>query len=316
MSGLPERKLPIGAEVQTGGGAHFRVWAPESKTVSIEVYNPGSSQAAGTFELEVEATGYFSGFVEEATAGSLYKIRLASGSFPDPVSRFQPDGPHGPSQVIDFRAFKWSDQEWKGIPTEQLVIYELHLGTFTQEGTWQAAIAQLPELQRIGIRAVEIMPIADFCGKFGWGYDGVDLFAPCRLYGTPDDARAFINRAHELGLMVILDVVYNHLGPDGNYIGQFSKDYFSSNYSCEWGEALNFDGKSSKPVREFFISNARYWIEEFHFDGLRLDATQQIFDVSKPHILAEITRAARLAAKNRNIYIVGENEPQHTRLVR
>ncbi len=316
MSGLPERKLPIGAEVQTGGGAHFRVWAPESKTVSIEVYNPGSSQAAGTFELEVEATGYFSGFVEEATAGSLYKIRLASGSFPDPVSRFQPDGPHGPSQVIDFRAFKWSDQEWKGIPTEQLVIYELHLGTFTQEGTWQAAIAQLPELQRIGIRAVEIMPIADFCGKFGWGYDGVDLFAPCRLYGTPDDARAFINRAHELGLMVILDVVYNHLGPDGNYIGQFSKDYFSSNYSCEWGEALNFDGKSSKAVREFFISNARYWIEEFHFDGLRLDATQQIFDVSKPHILAEITRAARLAAKNRNIYIVGENEPQHTRLVR
>jgi maltooligosyltrehalose trehalohydrolase len=197
-----------------------------------------------------------------------------------------------------------------------LVIYEMHIGTFTREGTFRAATEQLPELKRLGITMLEVMPLADFSGKFGWGYDGVDLFAPTRLYGNSDDVRAFVNRAHELGLMVILDVVYNHVGPDGNYLKEFSKDYFSTKYSCEWGEALNFDGENSGPVREFFISNARYWIDEFHFDGLRLDATQQIFDASEKYILAEISAAARAAGSGRSIYIVGENEPQHTKLVR
>jgi maltooligosyltrehalose trehalohydrolase len=309
-----ERKLPGGAELASGGGAHFRVWAPASKTAAVTY--PEQGRPAREFVLEAETGGYFSGFDEKVRAGSLYRFKLDSGSFPDPFSRYQPEGPHGPSQIVDPSSFAWSDGHWKGLPVEQLVIYELHLGTFTPEGTWRSAMRQLAELKRIGITLIEIMPIADFCGRFGWGYDGVNLFAPCRLYGSPDDARAFINKAHELGMMVILDVVYNHLGPDGNYLHEFSKDYFSSKYACEWGEALNFDGANAKSSRVLFVSNARYWIDEYHFDGLRLDATQQIFDDSELHILAEITQAAQEAGKGRQIYIVGENEPQNTRLVR
>ena len=310
-----ERKLPIGAEPQNGGGVHFRVWAPESKSVELEIYDE-SKTASERHPLEREKDNYFSGFVKGALPGTLYKFKLDSGSFPDPASRFQPDGPHGCSEVTDPKQFKWGDSSWKGIPKSQLVIYELHLGTFTPEGNWAGAMKQLPELRRLGITMIEIMPIAEFCGNFGWGYDGVDLYAPTRLYGRPDDVRAFVNRAHELGMMVILDVVYNHLGPDGNYLGKFSKDYFSTKYSCEWGEALNFDGENSKPVREFFRSNAVYWIHEFHFDGLRLDATQQIYDNSGRHILAEISEAARAAGKGREIYLVAENEVQESRLVR
>jgi maltooligosyltrehalose trehalohydrolase len=309
-----QRKLPIGAELQPQGGVHFRVWAPESSSVSVELYSGG--RISSVFPLHSESNGYFSGLIAEAKADSLYKLRLESGSFPDPVSRFQPEGPHGPSQIVDSSRFGWTDQNWMGRAVEDLVIYEMHIGTFTKDGTWRTAAEQLPELKDLGITMLEIMPLADFPGKFGWGYDGVDLFAPTRLYGTPDDLRAFINRAHELEMMVILDVVYNHIGPDGNYLKQFSQDYFTTKYSCEWGEALNFDGKNSDPVREFFTSNVRYWIEEFHFDGLRLDATQQIFDSSERHILADITTVARAAGRKRTIYIVGENEPQDTQLLR
>lgn len=310
-----DRKLPIGAETQPDGGSHFRVWVPDSKVVALELY-ASDGKIRRVTPLTSEPDGYFSNSVPDAPAGTLYKFRIDSGSFPDPASRFQPEGPHGPSQVIDPAAFRWTDQNWKGLSPKDLVLYELHLGTFTPEGTWRAAIEQLPELRRIGITALEIMPIAEFPGRFGWGYDGVDLFAPTRLYGSPEDARAFVNRAHELGFMVILDVVYNHVGPDGNYLANFAQDYFSKSYSCEWGDPLNFDGKNSKSVREFFISNARYWIEEFHFDGLRLDATQAIHDRSEPHLLAEISTAARAAGHGRNIYLVGENEPQRTKLIR
>jgi maltooligosyltrehalose trehalohydrolase len=308
------RKLPVGAEVQPGGGAHFRVWAPTAHAVAVELY-ANTREAIGTVPLEMESDGYFSGFVSEARPNSLYKFRLDRGSFPDPASRFQPDGPHGPSQVIEPR-FRWTDDAWRGRTPREIVLYELHLGTFTAEGTWRAAAAQLTELARLGITAVEVMPVADFPGRFGWGYDGVNLFAPSRLYGSPDDARSFVDRAHELNLMVVLDVVYNHFGPDGNYVGEFSADYFTTRYKCEWGDALNFDGDNAGPVRELFISNARYWIEEFHFDGLRLDATQQIYDQSETHLLAEITAAVRDAAPQRHTFVLGENEPQHTRLVR
>ena len=190
------------------------------------------------------------------------------------------------------------------------------MGTFTRLGTWAAATSELQELARIGITMIEIMPIAEFEGRFGWGYDGVDLFAPTRLYGRPDDFRRFVDAAHGLGLAVILDVVYNHLGPAGNYLGVFSPAYFSRRHENEWGDAINFDGPDSRPVRELFVSNARYWIEEFHLDGLRLDATQQIFDDSSPHILAEIGRAARAGAGTRPIVLCAENEPQETRLIR
>jgi maltooligosyltrehalose trehalohydrolase len=196
------------------------------------------------------------------------------------------------------------------------VLYELHVGTFTPEGTWAAAADKLPLLKDVGVTVVEMMPVNEFPGRFGWGYDGVDLFAPTRLYGAPDDLRRFIDAAHGLGLGVILDVVYNHLGPDGNYLACFAKDYFSDRYENEWGEAINFDGDNAGPVRVFFIANAAYWIDEFHFDGLRLDATQSIFDASGAHVIAEMARAARAAAGGRSILMIGENEPQHTRLVR
>jgi len=309
------RTLPVGAEVQEGDAVHFRVWSPASDSVSVEFVSLDGRNLRST-PLEAEENGYFSAFVSEVPIGTFYKYRLASGVFPDPVSRFQPNGPHGPSQIIDPNAFRWTDYGWRGRPANELVIYELHLGTFTKEGTWQAALRELDELRRIGITMIEIMPIADFTGKFGWGYDGVNLFAPSQLYGAPDDAKAFIDHAHALGLMVIIDVVYNHLGPDGNYLRQFSPDYFSTTYKSEWGDALNFDGPNAGSVREFFISNARYWIEEFHFDGLRLDATQQIMDASEVHILKEISDAAREAGAGRTLYIVAENERQESWLVR
>jgi maltooligosyltrehalose trehalohydrolase len=235
---------------------------------------------------------------------------------PDPASRFQPEGPHGPSRIIDPGGFPWTDHDWKGVRLEGQVIYEMHIGTFTSEGTWNAAQKLLPELTDVGITLLEVMPVSEFPGRFGWGYDGVNLFAPTHLYGTPDDFRAFVNTAHGLGLGVLLDAVYNHFGPDGNYLKEFSADYFTDRYVNEWGDALNFDGPHSAPVREYIASNASYWIAEFHLDGLRLDATQQIFDSSPDHILALINREARRAAGRRSIVILAENEPQDSRLMR
>ncbi|HEX7961819.1 MAG TPA: malto-oligosyltrehalose trehalohydrolase, partial [Terriglobales bacterium] len=235
--------------------------------------------------------------------------------FPDPASRFQPKGPHGPSQIINPQVFRWTDHDWRGVTIPGQIIYELHIGTFTAEGTYESAISKLPHLKRTGITVVELMPLAEFSGCFGWGYDGVDLFAPSHLYGTPDDLRAFVDAAHKTGLGVILDVVYNHLGPDGNYLKQYSADYFTEK-ATEWGEAINFDGPNSLPVREFFLSNVEYWIREFHMDGLRLDATQSIFDSSDEHILAAIARTAHNAADGRATIVTAENEPQHARLAR
>jgi len=309
-----KRRIPVGAEL-VDGSAHFRVWAPRSRTVSVELSSPEHKDAK-VIPLESEANGYFSALVPDARVNMLYKIRLDAGSFPDPASRFQPEGPHGPSQIIDSNDFRWTDAAWHGVKPKDRVIYEMHIGTFTPEGTWRSAIEQLPELAKLGITMLEIMPVADFPGRFGWGYDGVSLFAPTWLYGKPDDFRAFVDRAHALGIGVILDVVYNHIGPDGNYLKEFSPDYFTDRYKNEWGEALNFDGKNSGPVREFFICNAGYWIDEFHLDGLRLDATQQIFDSSREHVLAAIARRVREAADGRLTYLVAENEAQHVKLVR
>lgn len=300
-----KRRLPVGAEVIPGQGVHFRVWAPRSKSVGVEL-------ESGVEPLQSQGRGYFSGLIQAAHPGQLYKYKLDTGSFPDPASRFQPEGPHGPSQIVDPSTYQWKDGKWKGVPERQ-VIYEMHIGTFTKEGTYRAAMERLPELLDVGITTLEIMPVADFPGKFGWGYDGVNLFAPTRLYGSPDDLRAFVDYAHSVGLAVILDVVYNHLGPDGNYIKEFSCDYFTDRHPNEWGQALNFDDEHSGPVREFFISNAGYWIDEFHMDGLRLDATQQIFDSSPTYICAEVARRVREAANGRRTYVVAENECQYAR---
>jgi maltooligosyltrehalose trehalohydrolase len=305
------RRRPVGAETLSDGQAHFRVWAPIRKRVAVVVEN------GSTVELEPHEDGYFAG-IAPAEPGSRYRYRLDNDStlYPDPASRFQPGGPHGPSEVIDPTAFRWTDTDWPGVRLPGQVIYEMHVGTFTPEGTWAAAARQLPALKEIGITVVEVMPVAEFPGRFGWGYDGVDLYAPTRLYGRPDDFRAFVNVAHALGLGVILDVVYNHLGPDGNYLKQFADGYFSKGHTTEWGEAINYDEELSGPVRDLFAANAGYWIDEFHLDGLRFDATQSIFDNSPRHVLIEIGEAARKAAGRRAIILVNENEPQQTRLVR
>jgi maltooligosyltrehalose trehalohydrolase len=286
--------------------------------VTVELARNAASSMNGseTFELQAEGGGYFSAHVSGAQPGMLYKFKLNGDSFPDPASRFQPEGPHGPSQIVDPRQFKWTDHDWRGVHRDGQIIYEMHIGTFTPEGTWAAAMEQLPELQQLGVTAIEVMPVAEFPGRFGWGYDGVDLFAPTRLYGTPDEFRLFINRAHALGMGVILDVVYNHIGPDGNYLKQFSDDYFTDRHKNEWGQAINFDAENSGPVREFFVSNAAYWIDEFHLDGLRLDATHQIFDSSPDHVLAVMARKVRATGEKRATYLVAENEMQHSRLVR
>lgn len=303
------RRMPIGAEI-IAQGVSFRVWAPKCR--DVEVVIGGKSQ-----RLQPEPGGYFHGICADARDGDRYGFRLDHGDqvFPDPASRYQPEGPHGPSQVVDPSVFRWADSGWKGVTRAGQVIYEMHIGTFTPEGTWAAAMERLPHLVDVGITLLELMPVADFSGEFGWGYDGVNMFAPCRLYGTPDDLRRFVDRAHSLGLGVVLDVVYNHFGPDGNYLGQFSSHYVASRHKTDWGEAINYDAEHSAPVREFVRSNAAYWIREFHFDGLRLDATQDVFDDSPKHILVELGEAAREAAGDRTIYLVGENEPQHARLL-
>jgi maltooligosyltrehalose trehalohydrolase len=311
------RRLPVGAEPQPSGGAHFRVWAPRRKTVEVMLERSDAGGGAVPYELDREGNGYFSGIILDAAPDMLYRYRLdRKNSYPDPASRFQPDGPHGPSQIIDPGEFGWTDGNWRGIQLPGQIVYEMHIGTFTREGTWNAATLELEKLAQLGVTALEIMPVADFGGTFGWGYDGVDLYAPTRLYGMPDDFRRFVDCAHKIGLAVLLDVVYNHFGPDGAYFKDFSDDYFTDRYENEWGMAINFDGKNSAPVREFITANAAYWIAEFHIDGLRLDATQQILDSTSPHVLSEITQSARQAAPGRAIIIVAENEPQHIKLLR
>ena len=301
---------------------HFRTWAPKAKTLEAAIESDDAGKLPVFYKLERSDNGYFTGEIPVG-AGALYRFRVDGGEYlyPDLASRFQPKGPHGPSQVIDPNAFKWSDENWRGVEIKGQVIYEMHVGAFTREGTWQAASRQLRELAEVGVTVIELMPVNDFPGKFGWGYDGVDLFAPTQLYGSPDDFRAFVNEAHAQGIGVILDVVYNHVGPDGNYFKIFADEYFSDRYECEWGEPFNFDGENSEHVRELFITNACYWIAEFHLDGFRIDATQAIYDASPEYILCAMTRAARNIAetvfeKKRSIIFIGENEPQHTKLVR
>jgi len=302
------RRRAIGAEVG-GGGVDFRVWAPRRKSVRVVI--DGAEHA-----LEREAGGHFHGVVGGAGAGTRYRFRLDDEheTYPDPVSRFQPEGPHGASEVVDPASYSWRHDP-PGTTMKTAVISEIHIGTFTPEGTWRAAIDKLPHVRDAGVTVIEVMPVAEFAGRFGWGYDGVDLWAPSHLYGSPDDFRAFVDAAHGHGLAVILDVVYNHFGPDGNYVKQFSSTYFTSKYVNEWGEAINFDDEGADGVREFVVENAAYWIDEFRLDGLRLDATQSIHDDSAEHIISTITRAARTAAGDRPIIVVGENEGQNVQLI-
>jgi maltooligosyltrehalose trehalohydrolase len=303
------RRRKLGAEL-ISGGVSFRVWAPAHSRVAVVIENGEESP------LEREPSGHFSGVIPSASAGTRYRFRLddEGDTYPDPASRYQPEGPHGPSEVVDSHAYRWRT-EWSGVSMKGLVIYEMHVGTFTRLGTYTSAIDSLPQLADVGVNMIEMMPVHEFPGRFGWGYDGVDLWAPVHIYGSPDDLRGFVDAAHEHGIAVILDVVYNHFGPDGCYLSKFTPDYFTKSYRNDWGDAMNFDIGEASGARELYVENAAYWIDEFRFDGLRLDATQSIQDQSTPNVMREITDRARAAAGTRSIFIVGENEPQNVRLL-
>lgn len=303
------RRLPVGAECIGDEQVSLRVWAPDHARVAAVV-------DGGRVPLARGQDGYWSATVA-AAPGTRYGYLLGDDEqvYPDPASRWQPDGPHGLSAVVDPQTFRWSDEAWRGVTADDAVIYEMHLGTFTPEGTAAAALPHLDALANLGVTVLQVMPLNEFPGRFGWGYDGVGLFAPCRLYGEPDDIRRFVDRAHALGMAVILDVVYNHIGPDGNYLRAFARDYFTDRYDNEWGDALNFDGPQSGPVRDWVLANVAMWVREYHADGFRLDATQQIFDASAEHLVAAIARVARETAHPRRVLVTAENEPQHACVV-
>ena len=315
----PQHTVEITAARRLGanlvaGGARFAVWAPKARSVAVRIEGPDGPTDR---PLAPEGgDGLFAGVVPGVTAGARYRFALDGGdAFPDPWSRFQPEGVHGPSEVVDPAAFAWGDADWTGPTTDGLVIYELHVGAFTPEGTFAAVIDQLPELKRLGVSAIELMPVGDFPGRWNWGYDGVALFAPSRAYGRPDDLRRLVDAAHREGLGVILDVVYNHLGPDGNYLGVYSDDYFTDRHATPWGDAVNYDGPNSRRVRDLVVANARSWVEEFHVDGLRLDATHAIVDDSTTHLLDELTEAVRAAAAPKPVVLIAEDERNDVRLV-
>ena len=295
----------LGATPVSYRTTHFRVWAPRRERVAVELLGPKKKTRHA---LARQENGYFSGRVVTPGSGAQYRYVLDGGTKrPDPASRCQPDGVHGASRVVDPRAFPWTDHAWPGVPKRELIIYELHVGAFTQDGTFRAAIERLAELVELGATAVELMPVAQAPGRWNWGYDGVDLFAVGNNYGEPDDFKAFVDACHELGLAVILDVVYNHVGPEGNYLADFGP-YFSRTHHTPWGEAFNFDGRHARQVRRFIVDNSIYWLDEYHLDGLRLDAVHFMQDDSRPTILDEI-RAAVSAfdqTARRHVHVIAE----------
>ena len=296
--------MPFGAEPQRDGTVRFRVWAPEAASLDLIIEG-----LAAPLPMRSEAAGWFEVTTAAACAGSLYRFLLPNGLMvPDPVSRFQPRNVDGPSMVMDPSAYFWRTPNWKGRPWDEAILYELHIGTFTPKGTFSAALEKLDYLVDLGITAIEIMSLGDFPGAWNWGYDGVLPYAPDSSYGHPDDLKNLIDAAHERGLMVLLDVVYNHFGPEGNYIPQYFPDICTDRYATPWGQALNFDSRHGDRTREFILHNALYWIEEFRMDGLRLDAVHAIIDASSTHILDELSHQVRAVAGNRHVHIVLESD--------
>ena len=292
------------------GGVRFRVWAPEATRVDVVTF-PGEAHHA----LRPEDDGYHAGVIAGLDTGARYMYRLDGGSrYPDPASRSQPEGVHGPSMVADPDAFRWTDADWTGVAPPNLVIYELHVGTFTPGGTFESAIERLDDIARLGATAIEVMPIGEFAGARNWGYDGVYLFAPASAYGGADGFKRLVDAAHRRGLGVILDVVYNHLGPEGNYLGAVTGGHFFTDRHCTpWGDGINYDGFDGGPVRDFVIQNALHWAHEYHVDGLRLDATHAIVDDSPFHILRELAEA--LHALDRPRLVIAEDERDEPRLL-
>jgi maltooligosyltrehalose trehalohydrolase len=308
------RKLDLGATVIGPKTVSFKVWAPKKDSVSVEIKSSGGDKRV---PLDKNSGGYFTGTAEDVRAGDCYYYILDHDErCPDPASRFQPEGVHGPSQVVDPGEFFWTDNEWRGISLRDFIIYELHIGTFTREGNFESIIPRLDYLSDLGITAIELMPVAQFPGNRNWGYDGVYPFAPQKTYGGPEGFKKLIDAAHGKGLALVLDVVYNHLGPEGNYLGRFGP-YFTDRYRTPWGDAINFDGPYSDDVKHFFIENALYWVEEFHVDGLRLDAVHGIFDFSARHFLRELCDEVHSHAKvlGREITIIAESDLNDVRII-
>jgi maltooligosyltrehalose trehalohydrolase len=309
----PIRPSMLGATRGPSGSWRFAVWAPLREKVELHL----QSERSHIIPMRRDELGYYHASVDEASTGSKYLYRLdGAAERPDPASRFQPDGVHGASQVVDPADFSWSDADWKGLSLEDSVFYELHVGTFTPEGTFTALIPHLDRLADVGVTTVELMPIAQFPGGRNWGYDGVFPFATQNTYGSPRDLQKFVSAAHARGLAVALDVVYNHLGPEGNYLSEYGP-YFTNHYHTPWGAALNFDGSQSDEVRYFFIQSALYWLEQFHIDALRLDAIHGIFDASASPFLAELSTAvASLSTRlNRKIHLIAESDLNDARTI-
>jgi maltooligosyltrehalose trehalohydrolase len=305
--------LDLGANV-TYQGVRFRVWAPKAFSVSLRVIG----ESGDDLPMSQEAKGYYSAFWVNGKAGARYYYVLNGvQARPDPASRFQPGGVHDPSEVVDPGEFKWEDQDWKGVPLEEMIVYEIHTGAFTQEGTFEAVIPLLDYVKyELGVTAIELMPVAQFPGKRNWGYDGVYLYAPQNSYGGPSGLKSLVNACHRIGLAVILDVVYNHLGPEGNYLGDYGP-YFTDRYKTPWGAAVNFDGPESDEVRQFVIDNALYWVTEYHMDSLRIDAIHGIFDFSAQHILFDIREAVHRQADKlgRHIVVIAESDLNDVRVI-
>jgi maltooligosyltrehalose trehalohydrolase len=310
--------MPFGARLVPAGGARFRLWAPSSPRVALELQD-FSGGAPRRIAMHAGQDGWHEIDMADAQAGMHYKFIVQTGdaqtlAVPDPASRSNPEGVHGRSEVIDPHQYLWRNPAWRGRPWPDAVLYELHVGTFTEEGTFAAASQRIEELKDLGVTALQLMPLAAFPGGRNWGYDGVLQFAPAHGYGRPEDLKAFIDAAHSHGLMVLLDVVYNHFGPEGNYLHAYCPEFFNFTQKTPWGSAINFDGKESRTVRDFFLHNALYWIEEYRFDGLRLDAVHAMRDRSSPDIVAEIARALREGpGRDRHVHLVLENNANQAR---
>ncbi|WP_257457580.1 malto-oligosyltrehalose trehalohydrolase [Archangium lipolyticum] len=305
----------LGAWVEPGTGVRWRVWAPGHHKVEVVLFGR-DGQPGSSLPMADEGHGFFSTTLPGEGAGVRYKLRVdGEGPFPDPWSRSQPDGVHGPSEVV-VPDFAWTDAAWKGPDPEAQVIYEVHVGTATPEGTFEALIPRLRSLKALGITTLELMPLASFPGSRNWGYDGVDLFAPQAEYGGPQGLRRLIDAAHAEGLAVLIDAVYNHYGPDGNYLRCYSPYYFTGRHHTPWGEAVNYDGEGAEVVRSLVLSNVEMWIRDYHADGLRLDAAHAIIDDGRSHLLTEIAERARASAPGRRVVVIAEDERNDTRLVR
>lgn len=295
-------EMPFGAEVGDDG-VRFRLWAPDAVAVSVVI------EGGPTVSMQAAGDGWYDTVVPEAGPGSRYRYRVGELDVPDPASRYNPGDVHGASEVVDPAAFDWQDDDWQGRPWHEAVVYELHVGSFGEEGTFAGVERKLDHLASLGITAIELMPVADFPGERSWGYDGVLPFAPDTAYGRPDDFKRLVQSAHRRGLMVLLDVVYNHFGPEGNYLHTYAKRFFTDKHQTPWGAAINFDDTGSDVVRSFFIHNALYWLEEYHLDGLRLDAVHAIRDDSSRHVLRELAERVRNGpGKDRQVHLVLEND--------